>query len=52
MHGCGVFTWPSRKRYEGSFIRNKFDGKGEIRDVDGTVQKGEFADGEMLDSKK
>jgi hypothetical protein len=45
VNGEGTFTWNDKRRYEGNFKNNLFDGKGRIYMPNKTVLEGFWVDG-------
>jgi hypothetical protein len=40
MHGEGVYTWPGKKTYKGSFVEDKRNGFGVMEWNDGKIYSG------------
>ena len=45
MHGKGVYKWSNGRKYEGEFLKDKFEGKGTYLFEDGTIYTGQWKDG-------
>lgn len=45
MHGYGVFVWEDGRKYEGSYVDDKKEGRGKFTWPDGRIYDGEWKDG-------
>ena len=50
MNGQGTFTWAKGDIYVGAFLDSARNGEGTKTDADGTVQKGIWKNGELVES--
>jgi hypothetical protein len=47
MCGFGTFTWANGQTYQGYYKKDKKNGKGKLKLVDGTIIKGKWIEGKI-----